>query len=61
VRGDRRGARGAATDRARLAGLTDEQLHELLPTAIERHAASHGTPDITPEAPVLLFADHFRG
>jgi hypothetical protein len=41
--------------------LTDEQLHELLPTALERHAASRGAHDITAEAPVMLFADHFRG
>ncbi len=40
--------------------LSDDELHDLLPAALDRHAeaAEH---DVMWDAPVRLFADHFRG
>jgi hypothetical protein len=48
-----------ATERATLE-LTDDELHELLPTALERHGVEERR-DVPWDAPVRLYADHFRG
>jgi hypothetical protein len=41
--------------------LTDRDLHDLVPTALRRHAAAHGGTHIGSDSPVRLYADHFRG
>jgi hypothetical protein len=37
--------------------LTDEEVHALLPTALERHADEHA--DVTWDAPVRVMQTHF--
>jgi hypothetical protein len=43
--------------------LTDEELHQLLPTALERLSEDRARQlhDIPWDEPVRLYADHFRG
>jgi hypothetical protein len=48
-----------ADERATLE-LTDDELHELLPTALERHGVEEAR-DVPWDTPVRLYADHFRG
>ena len=45
----------------RLVGLTDRDLHPLLPGALRRHVAAHGDADVGVPSPVQLYADDFRG
>jgi hypothetical protein len=46
-----------AAERAEL-DLTDAEIHELLPTALERHAAER---DVNWDAPVRVLQTHFMG
>ena len=39
--------------------LTDDELHALLPTALDRHAATAEEPDVAWDSPVRLYAQHF--
>ena len=48
-----------AEERSKLE-LSDDQLHDLLPTALVRHLGVRDTPH-TSDQPVRLYADHFRG
>jgi hypothetical protein len=41
--------------------LDDDELHDLLPTALDRRVAEDGDHDIPWDEPVRLYADHFRG
>jgi hypothetical protein len=41
--------------------LGDDELHDLLPTALERYVEAEGEHDIPWDVPVRLYADHFRG
>ena len=41
--------------------LTDDQVRDLLPTALVRHAGVRDGSSRTWDEPVRLYADHFRG
>lgn len=41
--------------------LTDDEIHDLLPTALSRLAAGRDPASEAWDEPVRLYADHFRG
>lgn len=46
-------------DERRRLELSDDEVHDLLPTALQRHADMH--PDLTSDAPVRVMQTHFSG